>query len=46
LMEATLVVGAVTQHYRLDLVPGREVKAHPRTTLGPRPGVWVMAHAA
>ena len=43
LMEATLIVAAVAQGYRLDLVPGREVKAQPKTTLGPRPGVWVTA---
>ena len=43
LMEATLIVAAVAQDYRLDLVPGREVKARPTTTLGPRPGVWVTA---
>lgn len=45
LMEATLVVAAVSQHYRLDLVAGQEIKARVRGTLGPRPAVWVMAHS-
>ncbi len=46
LMETTLVVSAVMQRYRLDLIPGQEVKAQPRSTLGPRPGVWVRLRAA
>ena len=45
-METTLVVSAVMQRYRLDLIPGQEVKAQPRSTLGPRPGVWVRLRAA
>lgn len=47
LMEATLVVAAVAQRYRLDLVPGQEVKARVKGTLTPVPGVWVkLRHAA
>jgi cytochrome P450 len=46
LMEATLVVSMVMQRYRLDLIPGQEVKAQPRSTLGPRPGVRVKLRAA
>ncbi len=45
LMEATLVVSAVLQRYRLDLVPGQAVRAQPKATLGPRPGVRVTLHA-
>jgi cytochrome P450 len=46
LMEATLVVASVAQHYRLDLVPGQEVKARAKEALGPHPGVWVMVHSS
>jgi len=46
LMEATLIVSTVMQRYRLDLIPGQEIKAQPRSTLGPRPGVWVRLRAA
>jgi cytochrome P450 len=45
LMEAKLVVSTVMQRYRLDLIPGQEIKAQPRSTLGPRPGVWVRLRA-
>lgn len=45
LMEATLVVAMVTQRYRLDLVPGQTVKANPKGTLRPRPGVWMTPHS-
>ncbi len=44
LMEATLIVAMVMQRYRLDLMPGQTVKAHPKGTLRPRPGVWMMPH--
>ncbi|CAA9435812.1 MAG: Cytochrome P450 [uncultured Rubrobacteraceae bacterium] len=46
LMEATLVVAMVMQRYRLDLVPGQTVKARPKGTLRPRPGVWMVPHNA
>ena len=46
LMEATLIVSTVMQRYRLDLIPGQEIKTQPRSTLGPRPGVWVRLRAA
>ena len=39
LMEATLVVATAMQRYRLDLMLGQTVKAHPKGTLQPRPGV-------
>lgn len=45
LMEATLVVAMVMQRYRLDLMPGQTVKAHPKGTLRPRPGVWMIPHS-
>ena len=44
LMEATLVVAMTMQRYRLDLMPGQTVKAHPKGTLRPRPGVWMTPH--
>jgi hypothetical protein len=43
-MEATLVVSMVMQRYRLDLVPGREVKARPKSTLKPHPSMWATPH--
>lgn len=47
LMEATLVVAAVARRYRLDLIPGQEVKARVKGTLAPHPGVLVkLRHAA
>jgi cytochrome P450 len=45
LMEAALIMSTVTQRYRLDLAPDREVKAQPKTTLAPLPGVWMTVHA-
>ena len=39
LMEATLVVASVARRYRLDLVPGREVKVRERGSLVPHPGM-------
>ena len=44
-MEATLVVAMVMQRYRLDLMSGQTVKANPRGTLRPRPGVWMTPHS-
>lgn len=45
LMEAALIMSTVTQRYRLDLAPDREVKAQPKTTLAPLPAVWMTVHA-
>lgn len=44
LVEATLILAAIAQRYRLESVPEREVKTEPIATLRPRPGVWVTAH--
>jgi hypothetical protein len=44
-MEATLVVAMTMQRYRLDLMLGQTIKAHPKGTLRPRPGVWMMPHS-
>ena len=44
-MEASLVVAMTMQRYQLALVPGQTVKAHPKGTLRPRPGVWMMPHS-
>ncbi len=38
-MEATLVVASVARRYRLDLVPGREVRVRERGSLVPYPGM-------
>ena len=46
LMEAILIVAMTMQRYRLDLMPGQTVGAHPKGTLRPRPGVWMMPHRA
>jgi hypothetical protein len=43
-VEAALIMSAVTQRYRLDLVPDRGVRAQPKTTLARLPGVWVTTH--
>ncbi len=44
LMEAQLIVAAVAQRYRLDLVPGHKVEPQALLTLQPRSGVVVVAH--
>jgi len=44
LMEATLILAMAAQRFRLDLVPGRPVRAQPASTLRPRPGVWMAVH--
>ncbi len=44
LMEAQLIVGAVAQRYRLQLVPGHTVDAHAMMTLQPRHGVLMTLH--
>lgn len=44
LMEATLIIAMTMQRFRLDLVPGQMVKAHPRGTLRSRPAVWMTPH--
>lgn len=45
LMEATLVVATVAQHYRLHLVPGHPVEPYPIFTLRPRCGVLMTLHS-
>ena len=45
LMEATLIVAAVARRYRLDLVPGREVKVRERGSLLPHPGMPMIPRA-
>jgi len=34
------------QRYPLDLMPGQTVKANPKGTLRPCPGVWMMPHSS
>ena len=45
LMEATLIVASVARRYRLDLVPGREVKVRERGSLVPHPGMPMVPRA-
>lgn len=44
LMEATLILAAVTQRYRLNLVPGHPVIIDPLVTLRPRRGLMMTVH--
>ncbi len=44
LMEATLVLALLTQHYELHLVPGRKVETEALATLRPRYGMWMTTH--
>jgi cytochrome P450 len=44
LMEATLVLALLAQHYELHLVPGRRVETVAMATLRPRYGIWMTAH--
>ncbi len=46
LQEAALVLAALLQRYRLDLVPGHRVELEPLITLRPRYGMRMTAHAA
>ena len=45
LMEATLIVATVARRYRLDLVPGQEIKPKSRGTLAPSSPVWMVPYA-
>jgi cytochrome P450 len=45
MMEATLVLAAVAQRYRLTLVSGSDVRAEPTVTLRPRHGLTMRVHA-
>jgi cytochrome P450 len=44
LMEATLVLALLAQHYELHLVPGGRVETVAMATLRPRYGMWMTAH--
>ena len=46
LMEAQIVLAALLQRFRLELVPGRAVEPEPLITLRPRGGLWVRARPA
>lgn len=41
LMEAQLILAAITQHYFLDLVPGKPVVTEALITLRPKDGPWM-----
>ena len=42
LMETTLIVATVARRYRLDLLPGGDVKPLPKGTLRPNAPVWMV----
>jgi cytochrome P450 len=44
LMEAQLVLAAIVQRFRLDLVSGHRVELHPAVTLRPRHGMRMTLH--
>ena len=46
LLEAQLILAAITQRYNLDLAPGREVETEPLITLRPKDGPWMILHPA
>jgi cytochrome P450 len=39
MMEHAIVLAAAVRHWRLESIPGREVKTEPRITLRPRGGL-------
>jgi hypothetical protein len=39
MLEAQLIVAAIAQRYRLDLVPGQQIRPEPLITLRPHPGI-------
>jgi len=43
LTEAQLMLAAIRQHYRLELVPGHRVELQPLVTLRPRHGMLMTA---
>jgi cytochrome P450 len=43
MMEARLILAAILQRTRLDLVPGRPVELDPTVTLRPKGGLWMTA---
>jgi cytochrome P450 len=42
MLEAQLIVAAIAQRYRLDLVPGQQIRPEPLITLRPHPGIQAM----
>ncbi len=42
LVEATLIMATLMQHYEMTLVPGYKVEARPISTLRPKPGVLMQ----
>jgi cytochrome P450 len=44
MMEAHLILAAISQGYSLDLAPGREVEVEPLITLRPKEGPWMILH--
>lgn len=41
MIEAQMVLAAVVQRYRLDLVPGQDIAPEPSVTLRPKYGLWM-----
>jgi cytochrome P450 len=44
LMEATIILATLAQHYRLELVPGSNVELAPKITLRPRTAMKMILH--
>lgn len=45
MMEATLLLAAIAQRYRIRLAPGQDVKLNPRLTMGPNQPIMVDLEA-
>ncbi len=41
MLELTLVIAVLVQHFRLELVPGANIEPEPVVTLRPRHGMWM-----
>lgn len=39
MVEAPLIVATIAQHYRIELVPGQDIRPEPLITLRPTPGI-------
>ena len=42
MLEAQLIVAAVARRFRIELVPGQEIRPEPLITLRPKPGMRAM----
>jgi hypothetical protein len=42
MMEAQLIVAAIAQQYRIELLPNQSIRPEPLITLRPAPGIRAM----